>query len=317
MGTEKSKGTKIFSVTGRINNTGLVEVPMGTTLREVIFDIGGGVPKGRKFKAVQMGGPSGGCIPARFLDLPIDYDSLRRVGSMMGSGGLIVMDENTCMVDLARYFLTFTQDESCGKCTPCRLGTTQMLKILTRITRGEGREGDIETLLTIGQAVKRASLCGLGQTCPNPVLTTLTYFRDEYEAHIREEVPGRRLRCHGYFGLPAHLPPESMCPYVAFIAQGKYAEAADLIRERNPFPAICGRICIHPCEFKCRRGELDAPVAIQSLKRFAADWYFEHVGEPPPPFPVTRKERVAVIGAGPAGLSCAYFLARSDLSHGL
>jgi len=187
LGTEKSKGTKIFSVTGRINNTGLVEVPMGTTLREVIFDIGGGVPKSRQFKAVQMGGPSGGCIPARFLDLPIDYDSLRQVGSMMGSGGMIVMDDNTCMVDITRFFLSFTQDESCGKCSPCRLGTTQMLKILTRITRGEGREGDIEKLISIGLAVKASALCGLGQSCANPVLTTIQYFRDEYEAHIREK----------------------------------------------------------------------------------------------------------------------------------
>jgi len=312
IGTEKSKGTKIFSLTGRINNTGLVEVPMGTTLREVIYDMGGGIPKGRNFKAAQMGGPSGGCIPARFLDLPIDYDSLREVGSMMGSGGLIIMDENTCMVDLARFFLTFTQDESCGKCSPCRLGTTQMLKILTRITRGEGQEGDLERLQKIGEAVKKTSLCGLGQTCPNPVLSTLTYFREEYEAHIRERKCPAAVCDAMVISACQHACPAGIDvpSYVALIAQGKYAEAADLIRERNPFPAICGRICSHPCELKCRRGELDAPVAIKSLKRFAADWYFKHVGEPPSPFPVTRKERVAVIGAGPAGLSCAYFLAR-------
>ena len=312
IGTEKSKGTKIFSLTGRINNTGLVEVPMGTTFREVIFDIGGGIPKGRNFKAAQMGGPSGGCIPARFLDLPIDYDSLREIGSMMGSGGMIVMDENTCMVDIARFFLTFTQDESCGKCTPCRLGTMQMLKILTRITRGEGREEDLERLRTIGETVRKTSLCGLGQTCPNPVLSTLAYFRDEYDAHIREhKCPAAACDAMVISACQHACPAGIDVPsYVALIAEGKYAEAAELIRERNPFPAICGRICSHPCEFKCRRGELDAPVSIKSLKRFAADWYFENIGEPPTPFPVTRKERVAVVGAGPAGLSCAYFLAR-------
>ena len=312
IGTEKSKGTKIFSLTGRINNTGLVEVPMGTTFREVIFDIGGGIPKGRNFKAAQMGGPSGGCIPARFLDLPIDYDSLREVGSMMGSGGLIVMDENTCMVDLARFFLTFTQDESCGKCTPCRLGTLQMLKILTRITGGEGREDDLERLKSIGETVKRSSLCGLGQTCPNPVLSTLTYFREEYEAHIRERKCPAAVCDAMVISACQHTCPAGIDvpSYVALIAQGEYAEATELIRERNPFPAICGRICNHPCELKCRRGELDAPVAIKSLKRFAADWYFENVGEPSPPFPMTRKERVAIVGAGPAGLSCGYFLAR-------
>ncbi|HJX34651.1 MAG TPA: NADH-quinone oxidoreductase subunit NuoF [Desulfatiglandales bacterium] len=185
IGTAGSKGTKIFSLTGKINNTGLVEVPMGTTLREVIYEIGGGIPKERSFKAAQMGGPSGGCLPSKYLDLPIDYESLNEAGSMMGSGGMIVMDEKTCMVDIARFFLSFTQDESCGKCVPCRLGTKRMLEILTRITRGEGMEGDIELLQEMGQNIKDASLCGLGQTCPNPVLSTIYHFRQEYEAHIR------------------------------------------------------------------------------------------------------------------------------------
>ncbi|HEX9156759.1 MAG TPA: NuoF family protein, partial [Syntrophales bacterium] len=187
VGTARSKGTKIFSLTGKINNTGLVEVPMGTTLRDVIYKIGGGIPKGRLFKAAQMGGPSGGCLPPRYLDLPIDYESLTQVGSMMGSGGMIVMDEKTCMVDIARFFLAFTQDESCGKCVPCRIGTKRMLEILTRITRGEGREGDLELLEQMGQVIKDTSLCGLGQTCPNPVLSTSNHFRHEYEAHIREK----------------------------------------------------------------------------------------------------------------------------------
>jgi NADH:ubiquinone oxidoreductase subunit F (NADH-binding)/(2Fe-2S) ferredoxin/Pyruvate/2-oxoacid:ferredoxin oxidoreductase delta subunit len=183
-GTEKSKGTKIFSLVGKINNTGLVEVPMGTTLRDIVFGIGGGIPQDRKFKAVQTGGPSGGCIPAEMMDLPIDYDTLARAGSIMGSGGMIVMDEDTCMVDVARYFLRFTQEESCGKCVPCRVGTRQMEEILTRITEGKGEQGDIERLEELANTVKQGSLCGLGQTAPNPVLTTLRYFRSEYEAHI-------------------------------------------------------------------------------------------------------------------------------------
>ena len=184
IGTEKSKGTKVFAVGGKIENTGLVEIPMGTTLREIVFDIGGGVPNGKKFKAAQTGGPSGGCIPASQLDTPIDYESLIALGSMMGSGGLIVMDEDTCMVDLAKFFLEFTVDESCGKCPPCRIGTKRMLEILTRITEGKGVPDDIEKLETLARDIKAAALCGLGQTAPNPVLSTLRYFRDEYMAHV-------------------------------------------------------------------------------------------------------------------------------------
>ncbi len=184
IGTEKSKGTKVFAVGGKIENTGLVEIPMGTTLREIVFDIGGGVPGGKKFKAAQTGGPSGGCIPASKLDTPIDYESLIALGSMMGSGGLIVMDEDTCMVDLAKFFLEFTVDESCGKCPPCRIGTKRMLEILTRITEGKGVPEDIEKLETLARDIKAAALCGLGQTAPNPVLSTLRYFRDEYMAHV-------------------------------------------------------------------------------------------------------------------------------------
>ena len=186
-GTEKSKGTKVFALTGKINNTGLAEVPMGITMREIIFDIGGGIINGKKFKAVQIGGPSGGCLPESMLDLSVDYDSLISVGAMMGSGGLVVMDEDTCMVDVAKFFLNFTQSESCGKCTPCREGTKRMLEILTRITEGQGREGDIELLEELAGNIKETALCGLGQTAPNPVLSTLKYFRDEYEAHIKEK----------------------------------------------------------------------------------------------------------------------------------
>lgn len=187
IGTEKSKGTKVFALGGKINNTGLVEVPMGTTLREIIYDIGGGIPGGKAFKAAQTGGPSGGCIPFTHLDTPIDYDSLTAIGSMMGSGGLIVMDEDNCMVDVARFFLDFTVDESCGKCPPCRIGTKRMLEILERIVSGNGQEGDIEKLESLGRNITNAALCGLGKTAPNPVLSTIRYFRDEYEAHIKEK----------------------------------------------------------------------------------------------------------------------------------
>ena len=195
IGTERSKGTKVFSLVGKVNNTGLVEVPMGITLREIIFDIGGGIKSGKKFKAVQIGGPSGGCIPADLLDTVIDYDSVVQTGAIMGSGGMVVMDEDTCMVEVARYFLAFTQDESCGKCTFCRIGTKRMLEILERITRGEGKEEDIGILEKLALNVKKGSLCGLGQTAPNPVLTTLKYFRHEYEAHIYEKkCPSKQCR---------------------------------------------------------------------------------------------------------------------------
>ena len=186
MGTEKSPGTKVFALGGKINNTGQVEVPMGTPLRTVIYDIGGGIPGGKKFKAVQTGGPSGGCIPAELLDVPIEYDSLTQIGSMMGSGGMIVMDEDNCMVDIARFFLDFTVDESCGKCTPCRIGTKRMLEILNRIVAGKGKEGDIEKLEKLAHTIKATALCGLGQTAPNPVLSTIRFFREEYESHIRD-----------------------------------------------------------------------------------------------------------------------------------
>ncbi|MDA8138618.1 MAG: FAD-dependent oxidoreductase [Desulfobacteraceae bacterium] len=312
VGTANSGGTKIFSLAGKVNNTGLVEVPIGMKVKDLIFDIGGGIPKGRKFKAVQMGGPSGGCVPAQFLNLPIDYDTVQRIGAIMGSGGMVVMDENNCMVEIARYFLSFTQSESCGKCAPCRLGTTQLLEILTRITNGQGRPEDIETLKELGDTITTASLCGLGQTCAKPALSTLRYFAKEYEDHIREH------RCAGaacdamVISACQHACPAGIdVPnYVAAIAAGHYEKAVEIIRERNPFPAVCGRICIHPCEYKCRRGELDDPVAIRLLKRFAADWYIEHIGLAKRPFPVTRPHQVAVVGAGMSGLSCAYFLAK-------
>jgi NADH:ubiquinone oxidoreductase subunit F (NADH-binding)/(2Fe-2S) ferredoxin len=224
LGTPGNTGTKIFALAGKVNNTGLVEVPIGTTLRQIIYDIGGGIAKDRPFKAAQTGGPSGGCIPAKFLDLPIDYDSLKKIGAIMGSGGLIVMDENTCMVDMARFFMDFVQQESCGKCVPCRVGTRHMLDILTRICAGDGQEGDIERLESLGREIKAAALCGLGQTAPNPVLTTIQYFREEYEAHItHKKCPAKE--CHGLF---RYRIDETLC------------KACGLCRKKCPADAIKG-----------------------------------------------------------------------------
>jgi len=236
IGTEKSKGTKVFAVAGKINNTGLVEVPMGMTLREIIYDVCGGIPGGKQFKAAQTGGPSGGCLTADHLDVPMEYDSLVSLGSMMGSGGLIIMDEDTCMVDIARFFLDFTQDESCGKCTPCRIGTKRMLEILNRITRGEGKEGDIEALEALAENIKKSSLCGLGQSAPNPVLSTLRYFRSEYEAHIREK----------------------RCPAGACQALIVYAIQPDRCRG-------CG-ICARVCPVEAVSGQPRSPYEINSEK---------------------------------------------------
>ena len=222
-GVEGSKGTKIFSLVGKINNTGLVEVPMGITLREIIYKVGGGIPGGKKFKAVQTGGPSGGCIPEELLDLKVDFDELTQAGSMMGSGGMIVMDEDTCMVDVARYFLDFLSDESCGKCVPCREGIRQMLKILTNISKGKGKEGDIELLKELSETAKEASLCALGKSAPNPVLSTIRYFRDEYEAHIKEK------KCPAYFCkemISYYIDPEK-CQACMICLQKCPAEAID------------------------------------------------------------------------------------------
>ncbi|HID06891.1 MAG TPA: FAD-dependent oxidoreductase, partial [Armatimonadetes bacterium] len=315
VGTERSKGTKIFALAGKVVNTGLVEVPIGTPLRTVIFDIGGGVARGRRFKAVQIGGPSGGCIPARYIDLPIDYESLTAAGAIMGSGGMVVMDDNTCMVDVARFFLEFTQSESCGKCVPCRIGTRRMLEILERITRGHGTEDDVDLLREVGEMVKEASLCGLGQTAPNPVLSTIRYFADEYVAHIVEKRCPACI-CEALFISPC----QHACPaginiprYVSLISEGRFKEALLTILDRIPLPGVCGRVCHAPCESKCRRWEVDEPVAIRALKRFVADVAWDEaiaeIIEEAKRVP-KRDKKVAIIGAGPAGLTAAYHLAR-------
>jgi NADH-quinone oxidoreductase subunit F len=310
-GTEKSKGTKTFSLAGKIVHTGLIEVPMGTPLRKIIYDIGGGIPDGKRFKAVQTGGPSGGCLPATLLDLPVEYESLAEAGSIIGSGGMIVMDEDTCMVDSAKYFLTFVQYESCGKCIPCRWGTKQMLDILEDITNGRGKPEDIELLAELSEGIKAGSLCGLGQTAPNPVLSTLRYFRDEYELHIKKKHCPAAV-CKGLLDAPcSHTCPANVdVPrYIRCIAEGKYYEAVMVIRESIPFPSVCGHVCFHPCESKCRRALVDVPIAIKELKRFATD----HASNIIPHIQKLTKptgRRVAIVGAGPAGLTAAYYLAK-------
>jgi len=310
-GTEKSRGTKVFALAGAVNNTGLVEVPMGTRLGDLIFNIGGGIKNGKKYKATQLGGPSGGCIPVQHLNVPIDYESIIELGAIVGSGGLIVADEDTCMVDFARFFLDFTQDESCGKCPPCRIGTKRMLEILTRITHGEGKEDDIDKLIELATRIKQSALCGLGQTAPNPVLSTLRFFRHEYEEHIKHK-HCRAGVCSSLFDAPC----QNACPtdqnawgYITLISEGKFREAIALIKEDNPFPAVCGRVCIHPCESKCRRNQIDEPLAICSLKRFAADYDMNSFEPYKPEKAEPKQEKIAIIGAGPAGLTAAYYLA--------
>ncbi len=311
-GTVPSKGTKVFALAGAIRNTGLVEVPIGTPLGELIYDIGGGIKGGKKYKAAQIGGPSGGCIPKEFLNVALDYKTLEELGAIMGSGGLIVMDEDSCMVDVARFFLDFVQDESCGKCVPCRVGTKRMLEILERICAGDGAEGDIEKLISLGKQIKETSLCGLGQTAPNPVLSTIRHFRKEYEQHIRERhceagVCPSLVRASCQTACPAGV---DVPGFVSLVGEKRYAEALKLHRERNPFAAVCARVCFHTCEDKCRRASLDDSVSIRGVKRFMVDQ--EVVIQVPE---VRHNDqnaarKIAIIGAGPAGLSCAYFLAR-------
>jgi NADH-quinone oxidoreductase subunit F len=312
-GSETSKGTKVFALAGDIANTGIVEVPIGIPLGNIIFDIGGGISSEKKFKAAQIGGPSGGCTTMENLNVPADYGTLKKLGAIMGSGGLICMNEDVCMVDTARFFMDFIQDESCGKCVACRIGTKRMLEILERITEGEGMPGDIELLVELGETIRSTAMCGLGQTAPNPVLSAIANFRDEFEEHVNHK------RCSA--GVCSELfisPCENTCPanvnvpgYLTLVAQGRFIDAYNLIRQENPFPAVCGRVCTRPCESKCRRSTLDEAIAICDIKRFVADYAHGH--EKPFThdivFPRNGK-KVAIIGAGVAGLSCGYYLTR-------
>jgi len=317
MGTKTSKGTKVFALSGMVNRTGLVEVPMGTTLKQVVYDVGGGIPNRKRCKAVQIGGPSGGCIPEHKLDIEIDYETIKTVGAIMGSGGLVVLDENTCMVDLAKYFMEFIQSESCGKCIPCREGTRRMLEILEAITRPRRKEDNIDALLRfqgviqlrqLAETIKATSLCGLGQTAPNPVLSTLNWFREEYEAHIfNRECPAGA--CKELVGAPC----QNGCPvgtevwrYVAHISRGEYTEAYRVIRQANPLPSVCARVCHHPCETVCRAGITGGePIAIRTLKRFIVDKVDPAIWKNPVRPADEKSAKIAIIGSGPTGLAAA------------
>ena len=309
IGPQRSPGTAIFALTGKVKNTGLVEVPMGITMGEIIFDIGGGVPRDKQFKAVQTGGPLGGCLPASGLNLNVDFDSLRQAGAVMGSGGMIVVDEDTCMVEFSKFFLTFATAESCGKCVPCRVGGRRMLEILNRITRGEGVLEDIDRIEEIAKGMAEGALCALGQLTPGPVLSTLRYFREEFLAHIVDK------RCPaGACKDLVRSPCVNACPagvdvpsYVYLVEQGDHAQALEVHRQRNPFPSICGRVCPAFCESRCRRGDLDQAVAIRQIKRFMADQEADHPWTPATA-PANGK-KVAVIGSGPAGLTASLRLA--------
>ncbi len=316
IGTENSGGTKVFSLVGKINRAGLIEAPFGMKLEEVIYDIGGGIPKRKEFKAVQTGGPSGGVIPSEHLDVEIDYENLDELGSIMGSGGIVVMDEEDCMVDVAKYFLGFTSSESCGKCTPCRAGLKQMLNILSKITEGKADEEDISALEDLSLYVEDSALCGLGNTAVNPILTTLEYFRDEYIEHIDEkECPA------GVCSELVESPCQNRCPadtdvpgYVQLIKEGRYIDAYNLSREVNPFTAVLSRICPHPCEIRCERGKIDEPISIRDLKRFISEYRFENPEEYEDSSQISclpeREEEIAIVGGGPNGLSISYFLSR-------
>jgi len=310
IGTANNAGTKIFSLVGKIRNTGLVEVPMGTRIADIVYGIGGGPMGKARIKAVQTGGPSGGCIPASLFDLPVDYDSLTAAGSIMGSGGMIVMDQNTCMIDLAKYFMGFLKDESCGKCFTCRKGTQRMYEILDDMSQGRGTSGHIDLLRELAEVVKDTTMCGLGQTASNPVLSTLRYFHEEYIDHVVNKRCSAFV-CKGLVGAPC----QAACPvgteawrYVALIEKGEYEEAYTVIRQANPLPSVCARVCDRKCETRCNLAVSGGEaVAIRALKRFVVDrvapsaYTPVRAGEP-------RTSRVAVVGAGPAGLAASHSL---------
>ncbi len=317
-GTPESPGTKVFSLVGKVKNTGLVELPLGEPLGTLVYKVGGGAPAGKQVKAVQSGGPSGGCIPASLFATPIAYESLQALGAIMGSGGMVVMDQENCMVDVARYFLEFTTAESCGKCVPCREGLSQILYILRAITEGRGEPADLDRLDHLSRVIRDTALCGLGQTGPNPVLTTLKYFRTEYEQHIRDK------RCEaGECQTLFRAPCENSCPlhmnipgYLELLKENRMQEAFELVLRDNPLPATTGRICRYHCKVRCRRADADVAVAQGEVHRYVADFaYNMGVAEPvhakllAEKMPATGKT-VAIVGAGPAGLCAAYYLAR-------
>jgi NADH-quinone oxidoreductase subunit F len=317
VGTPESTGTKVFSLVGKVKNTGLVELPLGTPLKTLVYNIGGGTGTTRKVKAVQTGGPSGGCIASDGFNATVDYESLAALGAIMGSGGVVVMDEDNCMVDVARYFIEFTHGESCGKCIPCRAGLDQMLRLLTEVTHGRATMEDLERLKELSAMIRDTSLCGLGQSAPNPVLTTLAYFMDEYEEHVR----GRRCRagaCTELFLAPC----ENNCPlhmqiprFLQLYKEDRLEEAFESVLLDNPLPATTGRVCQHPCQDLCRRAAIDAPVAMREVHRYIADAIFASNRLEPLTerllarrLPATGK-RVGVVGSGPAGLTAAFYLA--------
>ena len=317
-GTQNSPGTKVFSLVGKIANTGLVELPLGQTLQTLVYNIGGGSGSNKKIKAVQTGGPSGGCIPANLFNTPVDYESLTGLGAIMGSGGVVVMDTDNCMVDVARYFTEFTTSESCGKCTPCREGLYQSLKILEKISEGTASQEEVKELQNMGEIIKDTALCGLGQTGPNPVLTTYKYFKKEYDEHIEAK------RCDA--GVCASLflsPCENSCPlhmnipgFLTLLKEKKILEAFESVIRDNPLPASSGRICHFHCKMRCRREDIDEPVSQGEAHRYIADLVYSKKQEKKiidrlvkEILPKTGK-KIAIVGAGPAGLTCAYYLAR-------
>ena len=311
IGVPGNTGTKIFSLVGKIRNTGLVEVPLGMTVGEVVYDIGGGAAGDTLIKAVQTGGPSGGCIPARMFDLPIDYESLARAGAIMGSGGMIVMDEDTCMVDVARYFMNFLKGESCGACFTCRKGTQRMCEILEDICDGRGTPEALSLLEELALTVKDTTMCGLGQTASNPVLSTLRYFRHEYERHIADKRCDAFV-CKNLVGAPC----QTACPlgtpawkYVALLEKGDYEGAYRVIRQTNPFPSVCARVCDRKCESRCRlKTSGGEALAVRALKRFVVENAGAAAGEFAAAPAARDAARVAVIGAGPAGLAAAHYM---------
>jgi len=317
-GTEKSPGTKVFSLVGKIKNTGLVELPLGSTLNQFVFDIGEGTGSRKRVKAVQTGGPSGGCIPLQYFSTPVDYESLAQIGAIMGSGGMVVMDQDNCMVDVARYFLEFNSGESCGKCTPCREGLAQALAILTRISQGQGSLSDLNMLETLSSIISDTAICGLGQTAPNPILTTLKYFRHEYEEHIHEK------RCHAGVCEKLFMALcENSCPmhmnipgYIELIKEDRIEDAFELTLRDNPLPGTIGRICHFHCQMRCRREMLDEPVSQGEIHRYLADTMYK-LGKENDIYNKLIKEKlpdtgkkIAIVGAGPAGLTAAFYLVR-------